>query len=105
MPVDAAASDLKNKSLEQLSTMNEKGQVQISVGQVDGAAEGTFAIGAQHLGALLDVMLGAGVTADGESKNDLGSVMKMAVLSDGELPQYGRANGMQTWLMWTLWRK
>jgi hypothetical protein len=59
---------LKNKSLEQPSTMNEKDQVQISVGQVDGAAEGAFVVGAQHLGALLDAMLGAGVTADGESK-------------------------------------
>jgi hypothetical protein len=31
-----------------------------------GAAEGAFADGAQHLGALLDPMLGAGVTADVE---------------------------------------
>jgi hypothetical protein len=46
--------------------MYAKERVEISVGQVDGAAEGAFADGAQHLGALLDAMLGAGVTADGE---------------------------------------
>ncbi|CAD6260753.1 unnamed protein product [Miscanthus lutarioriparius] len=44
-----------------------------------------FADGAQHLGVLLDAMLGVGVAADGESKKDLGSVMKMAIMSDGEL--------------------
>jgi hypothetical protein len=51
--------------------------VEISVGQVDGAAEGAFADSAQHLGVVLDAMLGARVTADGESKKELGSVMKM----------------------------
>jgi hypothetical protein len=59
--------------------------VEISAGQVDGAAEGAFADGAQHLGVLLDAMVGARVTADGESKKELGSVMKIVVLSYGEL--------------------
>jgi len=91
LPVGAAASDLKNTSLEQPSTMNEKDQVQISVGQVDGAAEGAFADGAQHLGVLLDAVLGAGVVDDGESKKDLGSVMKMAIMSNGELTPVRRS--------------
>ena len=65
--------------------MFDKERVEISVGQIDGAAEGAFAHGAQHLGVLLDAMLGAGVAADGESKKDLGSVMKMAIMSNGEL--------------------
>jgi hypothetical protein len=71
--------------------MYAKERVEISVGQVDGAAEGAFADGAQHLGALFDAMLGAGVTADGESKNEIGSVMKVVVLSDGELTPVWRS--------------
>ena len=70
---------------EQPSTMFDNERVEISVGQINGAAEGVFADGAQHLGVLLDAMLGARVAADGESKKDLGSVMKMAIMSDGEL--------------------
>jgi hypothetical protein len=70
--------------------MYAKERVEISVGQVDGATEGAFADGAQHLGALFDAMLGAGVTADGESKNELGSVMKVD-LSDGELTPVWRS--------------
>jgi len=66
-------------------------RVEISVGQIDGAAEGAFADGAQHLGVLLDAMLGVGVAADGESKKDLGSVMKMAIMSNGELTPVRRS--------------
>ena len=58
--------------------------MQVSVGQSDGAAGG-IADGAQHLGALLDAMLEAGVSADGGATKELGSVMTLAVLSDGEL--------------------
>jgi hypothetical protein len=41
--------------------------------------------GTQHLGDLSDAMLEAGVAVDGESKKELGSVVKMVVLSDEEL--------------------
>ena len=58
--------------------------MQVSVGQSDGAAGG-IADGVQHLGALLDAMLEAGVSADGGATKELGSVMTLAVLSDGEL--------------------
>ena len=71
--------------------MFDKERVEISVGQIDGAAEGAFANGAQHLGVLLDTMLGVGVGADGESKKDLGSVMKMAIMSNGELTPVRRS--------------
>ena len=76
---------------EQPSTMFDNERVEISVGQIDGAAEGAFADGAQHLAVLLDAMLGAGVAADGESKKDLGSVMKMAIMSNGELTPVRRS--------------
>ena len=60
LSASVAASDLqKNKSCEQLSTMLDKERVEISVGQIDGAAEGAFADGAQHLGVLLDAMCGS----------------------------------------------
>ena len=39
--------------------MLDKERVEISVGQIDGAAEGAFADGAQHLGVLLDAMCGS----------------------------------------------
>jgi ferredoxin-fold anticodon binding domain-containing protein len=65
--------------------MNEEEQVEVSVGQSDGAAEGGITDGAQHLGALLDATIEAGVSADGGSNKELGSVMTMVVLSDGEL--------------------
>ena len=65
-------------------------QVQVSVGQSDGAAGG-IADGAQHLGALLDAMLEAGVSADGGATKELGSVMTLAVLSDGELTPVRRS--------------
>ena len=65
--------------------------MEVSIGQFDGAIEGVIAGGAQHLGDLLDAMLEAGVAADGESKKELGSVMKMAVLSDGELTSVRRS--------------
>ena len=47
--------------------------------------------GGQHLGDLLDAMLEAGVTADGGSKKEMGSVMKMVVLSDGEITPVRRS--------------
>jgi len=71
--------------------MFDKERVDISVGQIDGAAEGAFADGAQHLGVLLDAVLGAGVVDDGESKKDLGSVMKMMIMSNGELTPVRRS--------------
>jgi len=71
--------------------MFDNERVEISVGQINGAAEGVFADGAQHLGVLLDAMLGARVAADGESKKDLGSVMKMAIMSNGELTPVRRS--------------
>ena len=40
---------------------------------------------AQHLGALLDAMVQAGLSADGGPKKELGSIMTMDILSDGEL--------------------
>ena len=51
----------------------------------DGAAEGVITIDDQHLGILSDAMVEAGLSADGGTKKELGSVMTMAVLSDGEL--------------------
>jgi hypothetical protein len=39
------------EKFEQPSSMNEEEQVEFSVGQSDGAAEGGIADGAQHLGA------------------------------------------------------
>jgi hypothetical protein len=63
--------------------MNEEEQVEVS-GAVRQGSRG-IADGFQHLGALLDAMIEAGVSADGGSKKELGSVMTMAVLSDGEL--------------------
>ena len=66
------------------SFMIEGEQVQVSVGQSDGAAGG-IAYGAQHLGPLLDAMLEARVSADGGAIKELGSVMTLVVLSDGEL--------------------
>jgi hypothetical protein len=58
---------------------------EISVGHFASATKGAIADGVQHLGHLLDAMIEAGVAADGGSNNELGSVMKMAVLLDGEL--------------------
>jgi len=72
------------ENFKQSSIVNDDEQMEVSVGQLDGAA-GEVADGAQHLGALLDAMIEAGVTADGGSKKELGSVMTMAIPSDGEL--------------------
>ena len=90
----AGAALDSQKNFEQPFFMNEEEQVEVPVRQSDGAAEGWIADGAQHLGALLDAMIEAGVSADGGSKTELGSVMTMAVLSDGELTQCGVASGM-----------
>jgi hypothetical protein len=62
-----------------------KEQMQVAVGQDNRVAGGALADGVQHLGILLDAMLGAGVLADGGSEEEFGSVMRMAILSDGEL--------------------
>jgi hypothetical protein len=76
---------------EQQPTIFENDQTQISVGQDSGSAEGSLASGTRHLGMLLDAMLEAGVTTNGGSEKELGSVMKMAVLSDGELTPVRRS--------------
>jgi hypothetical protein len=68
-----------------------KEQVQIAVGLDNGVPGGALADGAQHLGILLDAMLGAGVSADGGSEEEFGSVMRMAILSDGELTPIRRS--------------
>jgi hypothetical protein len=62
-----------------------KEQVQIAVGLDNGLPGGALADGAQHLGILLDDMLGAGVSADGGSEEKFRSIMRMAILSDREL--------------------
>ena len=61
----AALDSLKN--FEKPFFMNEE-QVEVSVRQSDWAAEGGITDGAQQLGALLDAMIDAGVSADGGSK-------------------------------------
>jgi hypothetical protein len=86
----AAALDSQN-NFEQPSFLIEEEQVQVSMGQSNGAAEGGIADGAQHLGALLGALIEAGVSADGGSRKELGSVMTMAVLSDGELTPVRRS--------------
>jgi hypothetical protein len=71
-------------------TISDDEQMDVSVGQLDGATQGKVADGAQHLGALLDAMIEAGVTADGGQKKN-GEVMMIAVLSDGELTPVRRS--------------
>ena len=56
--------------------------------QVDGTSDGVLVGEDQYLGAILEAMVEAGVSADG---NVLGSVMTMAVLSDGELTPVRRS--------------
>jgi hypothetical protein len=58
---------------------------QLGVTQTDGTSDGVLMMEDQHLGAAFDALINAGVSADGESDNILGSVMAMAVLSDEEL--------------------
>jgi hypothetical protein len=65
--------------------------MEASVGQFVGATEGEVADGTQHLGALLDAMIEAGVQADGVPEKEWGSVMTMAVLADGELTPVRRS--------------
>jgi hypothetical protein len=55
---------------------------QVSAFQEDGV-EGAHAQGSQQLGFLRDATLEAGIAADGGLEKELGSVMKMAVLSEG----------------------
>jgi len=59
---------------------------------------GFFQDETQQLGDLYDTMVQAGVASNGDTKKELDSVMKMAILSEGELLQWGGA----TWLMWSL---
>jgi len=54
----------------------------LEASQVDGTSDGVLVGEEQYLGAGPEAMVEAGVSADG---NVLGSVMTMAVLSDGEL--------------------
>ena len=89
--VAAARDSQKNAPFKQPSIMNDEEQVEVLVGQFDGAREGEIANGAQHLGALLDAMIEAGVSADGGSKKELGSVIKMVVLLDGVLTPVQRS--------------
>jgi len=58
---------------------------------LDGAAEGVITIDDQHLGILSDAMGEAGLSADGGTKKELGSMMTMVVLSDGELTPVRRS--------------
>jgi polyhydroxyalkanoate synthesis regulator phasin len=81
----------KHTPLRQPSSAIAEEQMEVSIGQLAGAREGGTADGAQHVGHLLDAMLEAGMAANGESKNVLGSVMKVAVLSDGELTPVWRS--------------
>jgi hypothetical protein len=57
----------------------------------DGTSDGALLFEDQHLGAALDTMVNVEVSADGEPNNVLGSVMTMAVLSDGELTPVRRS--------------
>jgi hypothetical protein len=60
-------------------------QAHVSLGHLDELTEGD----AHHAGSV--ALLKAGVVADGETESDLGSVMKMAVLSDGKLTPVRRS--------------
>jgi hypothetical protein len=84
----AASFELKKTHNHQPSTLHgESGEVR----QADGTSDGVLVIEDQHMGAALDAMVNAGVSADGESNNALGSVMTMVVLSDGELTPVRRS--------------
>jgi hypothetical protein len=86
--IGAASSDLQKTHNQQPSMLDKES---VEARQAAGAADGVFAIEDQHLGILLDAMVDAGVSADGGSKDVLGSVMMMAVLSDGELTPVRRS--------------
>lgn len=75
---------------EQPPALVEKAQLHMAVGQNDGA-EGAHAEGAHHLGILSKAMLEAGVAADGGIEKEFGSVMELAILSDGELTPVRRS--------------
>ena len=66
--------------------MMDEEQMEVSLGHFGGPTEGD----AHHHGDS-DAMLEVGIVANGETKNDLGSMMKMAVLSDGELTPVRRS--------------
>jgi hypothetical protein len=76
---------LETTTLSQSSAMMDVEQVQVSLGHLDELTEGD----AHHVDSV--ALLKAGVVADGETKTDLGSVMKMAILSDGELTPVQRS--------------
>jgi hypothetical protein len=93
------------KSYQQYSDMLDRDYTEVSVGDIGATIEEACADGAHHIADLFGAMLDAGVAADGMSKKELGSVMKMTILSDGELTQYAKAKGMRMRLMLTLWRR
>jgi hypothetical protein len=76
---------LETTPLSQPSAMMDVEQVQVSLGHLDELTEGD----AHHVDSV--ALLKAGVVADGETKTDLGSVMKIAVLSNGELTPVRRS--------------
>jgi hypothetical protein len=55
----------------------------VSLGHFDGPTE--------HCTDISEAMQQAGIATDGETKNALGSVLKMAVLSDGEITPVQRS--------------
>jgi hypothetical protein len=70
---------------------NSEEQVQVPAARFE-RTDDAAAIHREHLiGASLDAMIGAGVSADGGSEYELGSVTKMAVLSEGELTPVRRS--------------
>jgi hypothetical protein len=87
----AGATDGPHGNSKQSFIASIDDQMEASVGQFVGATEGEVADGTQHLGALLDAMIEAGVQADGVPEKEWGSVMTMAVLADGELTPVRRS--------------
>jgi hypothetical protein len=83
LPASTGVGEWPEDLVEQQPTILEKVQSVMAVGQDDGA-EGAHTEGAQQLGILREAVLGVGVAADGGSDLELGSVMKMAILSGGE---------------------
>jgi hypothetical protein len=92
LSASAAACDMQIlKSCQQCSDLLDRDYTKVSVGDIGATVEEACADGAHHIADLFGAMLDAGVAADGMSKKELGSVMKMAVLSDGELTTVRRS--------------
>ena len=70
MSANVVATLDPQENSKQSYTVNDDDQMEVSVGQLDGATEGEVADGAQHLDALLDAMIEARGTADGASKKN-----------------------------------